>query len=321
MKKYISFILLSMVLVVSTKQKLAAQQKKKLYGTLIKPRTYMFDKPLFGNKVVLEQNDKVELIETVDDKIKVFIYNKYGYVYQVDLKQDAEYLEFKSLETQRTNEITKQKERKLEEETRIENELLSKFDSIKQAYRDSSSYIIRSKKKYITLFDTPNGKILDDSLSRTEALKVIKIDHFYYLKVQGIYHNKIVGYILKNDAEIDSELQAKIIKSEEEREESYKGFLKEKNRILQERLAKERKIESENKRKKLTAKYGSATANRLINGEIWIGMTMNQAVESLGNPNNINETVTARGKDHQFVYDNLYLYFKDGVLTTYQKRY
>jgi hypothetical protein len=318
MKSPIVFILLLTLSFFSIGQDV---NSRKFYGTINKPRAYMFDSPLFGNKSVLLQNEKVELIEIVDGKIKVFIYNKYGYLFPDDLKQNAEFFEFKSKEEKRIAAIVKEKQMRLEEKARIDNDLLAKFDSIKQSFGDSSMFIIRSKRDNIQLFVSPNGKVLSDSLSRPDALKVIKIDNNEYLKIQSIYNNEIIGYILNADVEIDSKLQSEINRRSEERERSYQEFIKEKKRIEQEQLTKERKAELEQRRKILTAKYGSTIANRLINSEIWIGMTIDLAVESLGSPDSINETVSARGKDHQFVYTNLYLYFHDGVLTTYQKRY
>ena len=56
----------------------------------------------------------------------------------------------------------------------------------------------------------------------------------------------------------------------------------------------------------------------LANGEYWIGMSPEMATESLGNPETINHSVGSWGVNEQWVYPSLYLYFDNGVLTSYQ---
>jgi hypothetical protein len=42
------------------------------------------------------------------------------------------------------------------------------------------------------------------------------------------------------------------------------------------------------------------------------------ATISLGSPNKVNRTVGAWGAREQWVYETIYLYFENGVLTSYQ---
>jgi hypothetical protein len=53
----------------------------------------------------------------------------------------------------------------------------------------------------------------------------------------------------------------------------------------------------------------------------WIGMSDADAQTSLGRPDHINRTVNSNGKREQWVYENknLYLYFDNGKLTSYQE--
>lgn len=56
------------------------------------------------------------------------------------------------------------------------------------------------------------------------------------------------------------------------------------------------------------------------NGNIEIGMTQEEVIESIGKPKDINKTTTANGVSEQWVYDGYkYLYFEDGVLVTIQE--
>jgi hypothetical protein len=71
----------------------------------------------------------------------------------------------------------------------------------------------------------------------------------------------------------------------------------------------------------MIAKYGSVTGKRIADGTIWIGMTDKMCRDSWGNPNHLNRTVTANGVHEQWVYDHqsTYIYFEDGICTSYQQ--
>lgn len=53
-------------------------------------------------------------------------------------------------------------------------------------------------------------------------------------------------------------------------------------------------------------------------GQIWLGMTEYDAKLSLGDPSNINKSTESWGVHEQWVYRNVYLYFEDGILTSWQ---
>ena len=58
---------------------------------------------------------------------------------------------------------------------------------------------------------------------------------------------------------------------------------------------------------------------KIINEKLLVlGMTKEMVVKSRGEPEHINRTVTRWGIKEQWVYGSLYLYFEDGVLTSYQ---
>ena len=71
----------------------------------------------------------------------------------------------------------------------------------------------------------------------------------------------------------------------------------------------------ENKYKK---KYGEKFYNELKEGKFWIGMTKEMAIIALGEPDDINKTVGSWGVHEQWIYNKLYIYFKNGKLTSYQ---
>lgn len=61
------------------------------------------------------------------------------------------------------------------------------------------------------------------------------------------------------------------------------------------------------------------TKEAILKGHIIIGMSSNGARAAWGNPERINRSGNASGVSEQWVYgDNFYVYFEDGVLTSWQ---
>lgn len=58
--------------------------------------------------------------------------------------------------------------------------------------------------------------------------------------------------------------------------------------------------------------------NKILDGKISIGMTKEQAIVSWGNPKDINRTVVGSGVHEQWVYGSQFLYFDNGILTSFQ---
>lgn len=69
----------------------------------------------------------------------------------------------------------------------------------------------------------------------------------------------------------------------------------------------------------LVKKYGASLAEKILNGDIEIGFDEDMCRAAWGWPNKRNTTKTKYGTSEQWVYDNGYLYFENGILTTIQK--
>ncbi len=112
--------------------------------------------------------------------------------------------------------------------------------------------------------------------------------------------------------------------------EEWKAQQAEAERRRQEEIAeKERQAKLEAKRRAeretarraaLIQKYGPVIGKQIIEKKIWIGMTAEMARESWGKPETINRTVTPLSDQEQWVYGSTYLYFHNGILTSYQTR-
>lgn len=81
--------------------------------------------------------------------------------------------------------------------------------------------------------------------------------------------------------------------------------------ILNAEKEKQRKIE-------LYKKYGQTIGQKILDGKIWLGMTSDMAKASWGLPEKNNRTVGSFGVHEQWVYSSSYLYFEDGILTSWQ---
>jgi len=58
--------------------------------------------------------------------------------------------------------------------------------------------------------------------------------------------------------------------------------------------------------------------NQIRSGTVTIGMTKQQVLSSWGRPSDINRTVWSSGTREQWVYNDSYLYFENGKLTSWQ---
>ena len=71
--------------------------------------------------------------------------------------------------------------------------------------------------------------------------------------------------------------------------------------------------------KRLNQEYGNTIASKILNREIWIGMSKEIAIESLGKPRIVNKTVTPNRVTEQWVYNTKNLYFEGNILTSWQE--
>lgn len=86
-------------------------------------------------------------------------------------------------------------------------------------------------------------------------------------------------------------------------------------------LEKERaQAEVAAKKHALIKRFGKKNADRIEAHKIWIGMSAEMTRESWGEPEDINRTVTGYSVSEQWVYEGeVYLYFEDGILNTWQE--
>jgi hypothetical protein len=67
-----------------------------------------------------------------------------------------------------------------------------------------------------------------------------------------------------------------------------------------------------------TYKWDEKIWSAIDKGEVFLGMTKQQVIMSWGKPERINRTVISSSTSEQWVYGRVYLYFDNGILTSFQ---
>lgn len=86
----------------------------------------------------------------------------------------------------------------------------------------------------------------------------------------------------------------------------------------------QREVKKETKERKvyLINRYGAKIAEKILNRQIWLGMSDKMLIETIGKPVDINRTVGSFGIHEQWVYGSIqnteYYYFENGKLKSWQ---
>jgi len=162
--------------------------------------------------------------------------------------------------------------------------------------------------------DTRLKKLPDNSSDVTKiyqkGVKAIALDYNIDNDFIKVNINDTIGYIKSYWAVQDSKTL------------DYVNSFKIKRKQLQDKtiMEFEQKTQKEQAEKdlKYIKKFGVKIYDKLKNHYYWIGMTKEMAEISLGEPKDINRTVTSSSIQEQWVYKDIYLYFENGILTTFQ---
>ncbi|WP_299209776.1 hypothetical protein [uncultured Dokdonia sp.] len=180
-----------------------------------------------------------------------------------------------------------------------------KSKEIKKMVSDSTLVSTARKGAYILNSSNVLGEVIT---MLTEKKQVLLLDYFdgYF----GICTDSICGYMSELWIEKNEKIYEFIkVKKQEQ---------KELKRLENENKLKLKKAEFVKLEKDYIKKYGQKTYEKLKEGYYWTGMSREMATISLGSPNDINRTVGSWGVHEQWVYDDIYLYFENGKLTSYQ---
>lgn len=167
-------------------------------------------------------------------------------------------------------------------------------------------------------FPAKDGFIYEDTNENSKVIRSFKKgEQFVFDPYSGnsdwcrVYdlRGEFLGYILAPEG-------LETIKIEENKPEVAKRLYEYRSQEI-----KEKQKEIEQKKKEIEQKISvySPTIQKLIReGKIILKMTTDQVLLSWGKPEKINESVGVWGKNEQWVYGDSYLYFENGILTSYQ---
>ena len=161
------------------------------------------------------------------------------------------------------------------------------------------------------------GKIID-RVNQGDTIKIYDWKWWDLLVEYKLGQMGYIGqtYIVKND-QTSNFIHSLEVKARENRTKEINA-----DNALRESKQKQEIQLIQNKRaseiKSKFKKYGSVVVDKIINEKIWIGMTPEMAVASWGNPEKVNKTVSSSGIKEQWVYPSDYLYFKEGILRSFQ---
>jgi len=138
-----------------------------------------------------------------------------------------------------------------------------------------------------------------------------------YDKALGYYmieHDSLMGFVSFMDVET---LDQRSERAEEDKLRTGRIALAQKRSLEQKQ---EDEAKRQKRREQLTDKYGETLAQRIINGEIWLGMTAQMVIDSWGYPAKNNKSVGSWGVNEQWIFPSAYLYLKNGILNSWQTK-
>ncbi len=190
--------------------------------------------------------------------------------------------------------------------TKVEKEIeLLKTNEILSRISDSTLRGITIRGAKLKKSPDPLGEIFA-TFNEEKEVVILDYSDLYF----GVCSDGICGYMseiwLKKSQEIEKFVSAKNFEKQE---------LK---RLQTERESKAEKAKWIELEKRYIKKYGEKDYSKMKQGYYWIGMNKEMATISLGSPNKVNRTVGAWGVKEQWVYETIYLYFENGILTSYQ---
>ena len=132
------------------------------------------------------------------------------------------------------------------------------------------------------------------------------------------FHNEYFGICTDSDCGYLSEVWIKKNDKINNYIDIRRAEQKELDRIAKERELMQNEADRITLEKSYIKKYGAETYAKLKEGRRWLGMTKEMAIIAFGYPISDNRSVGSWGVHNQWVYDNMNLYFEDGVLASWQ---
>jgi hypothetical protein len=149
-----------------------------------------------------------------------------------------------------------------------------------------------------------------------EVLDYVPDAKYFYVR-----YKNLTGYTDANNIVITDDIRKLMAKEEQDYEleklKKYQQYtLENEQQMKQEAIKKDQQYKL--RKQSLIDRYGVVNTDKILAGKIWLGMTKDMVIESWGKPEDINRTVTTYSVSEQWIYGEKYLYFDDGILTSWQ---
>lgn len=223
--------------------------------------------------------------------------------------QSKEVLELETIKNSLTRKIASLNDSVNKIEKKIE---LLKTSEILSTISDSTLRGMTLKGAKLKKSPDPLGEI---STTFDQEKEVIILDYsdLYF----GVCSGGICGYMseiwIKKSQDVENFISAKNFEKEELKKLEIERQTRLKAKTIQAEKSKLLELE-----KMYIKRYGENNYSKMKQGYYWIGMNKEMATISLGSPTKVNRTVGAWGVREQWVYETIYLYFENGVLSSYQ---
>jgi hypothetical protein len=170
------------------------------------------------------------------------------------------------------------------------------------------------------IYEKPSGLGILGTLSQADTVRVIGQNDNYY----NITSFKGTGWVLKKALKTESDYNKQVEEQKERIRAINNGIMEQKtaDSVKYIKNQEAERIALAKRKAELINKYGTYDSKRILEKKVWLGMTTDMARESLGEPNDINRTISSSGVNEQWVYGSIpsqiYLYFENGMLITVQ---
>jgi hypothetical protein len=209
-------------------------------------------------------------------------------------------------------------EKELDSLRLLKNDYQKKLDLLQIEYLKIESAInqIKLDEKVGEVYICSSSTNISKTPDKYEVVIYLPKNSKVKLLDQNKTHYKInfkdsVGWVLKDALIPEKDVINKI--NEKKAIEKSDSLLRIENKKIQESELIKRKAS-------MIKKYGTSVAEKILSSKFWLGMTSDMAIESLGLPDKNNRTIGSWGVHEQWIYERreLYLYFENGTLTSWQ---
>jgi hypothetical protein len=153
--------------------------------------------------------------------------------------------------------------------------------------------------------------------SLTSYIKILPLEELY--KIDSALTIKIDSLNQLGAGNFNLKIQLQVSDEQRQQRQRHLKLNKELFNIISNQNIIKNVYEDKKRQCELMKKYkGSKFMSIIIIKKIKLGMTKKMVMDSWGEPNNINRTVGAWGTHEQWIYEENYLYFENGILTSFQ---